>query len=112
MNAHQLKHHFIRGYNDGDGSFYIPKLKNGRKAKQIYFSMRGTPMFLEEVRYILDKECDLEERNKAIRISSGHGCLEYGSNGVISKIRDYLYKDATVYLDRKYQKAMMIKEIL
>ena len=50
MKTHPLKHHFIRGYNDGDGSFYIPKLKDGRTAEQVYFSMRGTPEFLLEVR--------------------------------------------------------------
>jgi hypothetical protein len=103
MKTHPLKHHFIRGYNDGDGSFYIPKLKDGCLSKQIYFSMRGTPEFLKEVRYILEKECDLGARDKEIRISSGHGCLEYGGNGVIKKISDYLYKDAIIYLTRKYK---------
>lgn len=101
MKTHPLKHHFIRGYNDGDGSFYIPKLKDGRKSEQIYFSMRGTPTFLTDVRYILEKECDLEERENPIRISSGHGCLEYGGNGIVKKIVDYLYRDATIYLKRK-----------
>lgn len=102
MKTHPLKHHFIRGYNDGDGSFYIPKLKNGRVAEQIYFSMRGTPQFLTDVRYILEQECDLKERNKDIRISSGHGVLEYGGNNIVDKIASYLYQDATIYLDRKF----------
>lgn len=105
MKDHPLKHHFIRGYNDGDGSFFIPKTKS----KYICFALRGTPEFLKEVRYILEKECDLPERDTEIRVSSGHGVLEYGGNGVVKKIADYLYKDATVYLDRKYQKAMITK---
>ena len=103
MKNNPLKHHFIRGYNDGDGSFYIPKLKDGRKSEQIYFSMRGTPAFLKEVRYIFEQECQLEEREKEIRISSGHGCLEYGGNSIVGKISDYLYKDATIYLLRKFE---------
>lgn len=111
LKTHNLKYHFLRGYNDGDGSFYIPKLKNGRVAEQIYFSMRGTPQFLTDVRYILEQECDLEERNKDIRISSGHGVLEYGGNGIVGKIVDYLYQDATVYLTRKYEIAMMAKKL-
>jgi hypothetical protein len=102
MKTHHLKHHFIRGYNDGDGSFYVPKLAEGKQTKQIYFSMRGTPSFLKDVRYILEQECSLEEREKEIRISSGHGVLEYGGNGVVSKIVDYLYKDANIYLQRKF----------
>jgi intein-encoded DNA endonuclease-like protein len=110
MKTHPLKHHFIRGYNDGDGSFYIPKLKDGREVEQVYFSMRGTPAFLKVARDILEAECHLEERHKCVRISSGHGVLEYGGNGVISKIADYLYKDATIYLPRKREIAMIAKQ--
>ncbi len=109
MKTHPLKNHFLRGYNDGDGSFYIPKLQGGRTVKQVYFSLRGTPEFLKVVRSILEKECELEERNTDIRISSCHGILEYGGNGVISKIADYIYKDATIYLPRKRDIAMMAK---
>lgn len=111
MKVHPLKHHFIRGYNDGDGSFYRPKLPDGKKTEQIYFSMRGTPQFLEVVRDILEEECELEERTKPIRISSGHGVLEYGGNGVISKIADYLYKDAGIYLKRKYEIVRKINNV-
>lgn len=103
---HPLKHHFMRGYNDGDGSFFIPRLAEGRSVKQVYFTLRGTPKFLEVYRSILEKECVLEIRDKPIRISSGHGCLEYGGNGIASKIIDYLYKDATIYLQRKYDIAI------
>lgn len=110
MKTHPLKHHFIRGYNDGDGSFYLGELKDGRTVEQIYFSMRGTPAFLKVVRDILEQECDLEERHKCVRISSGHGILEYGGNGIISKIGDYLYQDATIYLPRKQEIAMMAKQ--
>lgn len=109
MKKHPLKHHFIRGYNDGDGSFYIPKLAEGKVTKQVYFSLRGTTMFLKDVRAILEKECSLEERDKKIRISSGHGVLEYGGNGIVGKIVDYLYKDATIYLPRKRDIAMKSK---
>lgn len=102
MITHPLKHHFIRGYNDGDGSFYVPKLQNGRTVEQLYFSLRGTPQLLETVRYILEQECNLEHRDKPIRISSGHGVLEYGGNNIVNKICDYLYMDANIYLTRKY----------
>jgi len=109
MKTHPLKRHFIRGYNDGDGSFYLGELKDGRTVEQVYFAMRGTPAFLKVVRDILEKECGLEERHKCVRISSGHGTLEYGGNGVISQIADYLYQDATIYLPRKRDIAMMAK---
>src|ERR1035437_2867433 len=108
MKTHPLKHHFIRGYNDGDGSFYINKYEG--KVDQIYFSMRGTVSFLKDIRSVLEKECDLKERAKDIRISSGCGVLEYGGNGIVSKITDYLYKDATIYLPRKRDIAMKAKQ--
>lgn len=110
MKTHAFKHHFIRGYNDGDGSFYKPRLPDGKYTEQIYFSLRGTPAFLTDVRYILERECDLEKRDGAIRISSGHGVLEYGGNGVVKKIVSYLYRDATTYLPRKRDTAMMAKQ--
>lgn len=110
MKTHPLKHHFIRGYNDGDGSFFTPKLPNGRTVEQVHFAMRGTPAFLKVVRDILEDECELQERHKCIRISSGHGVLEYGGNGVIKEIAKWLYKDAAVYLPRKYDIAMMAKQ--
>jgi hypothetical protein len=110
MKVHPLKHHFIRGYNDGDGSFYLGELKEGRTIEQVYFSMRGTPAFLKVTRDILEQECGLEDRHKCIRISSGHGILEYGGNGIISRIFDYLYQDATIYLPRKRDIAIMTKQ--
>lgn len=100
MKDHPLKHHFLRGYNDGDGSFYW-QLSEGRKEKQLCFSLRGTPEFLTDVRSILEQECNLKVRDNPIRISSNHGVLEYGGNGITKKICDYLYQDATIYLDRK-----------
>ena len=102
MKNHSLKHHFLRGYNDGDGSFYWA-LSKGKIEKQLYFSLRGTTEFLMSVRDILEKECNLPHRETEIRISSGHGVLEYGGNKVVKKICNFLYKDATIYLDRKYE---------
>jgi hypothetical protein len=103
MVTHPLKHHFIRGYNDGDGSFYIPKLQNGRTVEQLYFSMRGTPQFLQVIREIVEQECNLEHRKNPIRISSGHGVLEYGGNHIIEKLAKYIYQNATIYLPRKHK---------
>lgn len=104
---HPLVHHFMRGYNDGDGSFYIQnKTKN---ILQIYFSLRGTPPFLHIYRSILERECELEPRTKTVRVNTGIGVLEYGGNGVVGKIAKFLYRDATVMLDRKYD---IVKELI
>lgn len=105
--THDLLPHFIRGYNDGDGSFYWNK-KAGR-ADQLYFSMRGNSEYLLKIRKVLEKECSLVERIKPIRISSGHGVLEYGGNLILKRICNYLYKNSTIYLDRKFE---IIKHLL
>jgi hypothetical protein len=84
-------------------------LQKGKKTTCTFFSLRGTSEFLTIVREIFEKDIGLEERTRPIRISSGHGALEYGGNGIVSKITDYLYKDATIYLERKYEIASMAK---
>jgi hypothetical protein len=104
---HPLVSHFMRGYNDGDGCFFNQKHKT--KADQVMFSLRGTPKFLTTFREILEEKCDLKERTKPIRISSGHGALEYGGNGILKNICQFLYRDATIYLPRKYD---IIKHLL
>ena len=109
---HPLVHHFMRGYNDGDGSFFVGKLQEGRTVEQIYFSLRGTVEFLTIFRSILEEKCELDIREKAIRENTGIGVLEYGGNGILSKITDYLYKDATIYLPRKRDIAMKAKKVI
>lgn len=104
---HPMVNHFMRGYFDGDGSFHT-QLQKGRKTEQLYFGTRGTSEFLTVFRTILERECKLNPRDTEIRISSGCGMLEYGGNGVLKKISDFLYKDATIWLDRKYEFVMAL----
>jgi transposase len=99
--GHDLVHHFMRGYFDGDGSFFLSKPKGGRTIKQVHFNLRGTTEFLETYRSILERECGLSERTKVIRTNNGIGALEYGGNIVVGKIARFLYKNADIYLDRK-----------
>jgi hypothetical protein len=103
---HPLVNHFMRGYNDGDGSFFLNK---GVNVSQVYFGLRGTQPFLHIYRSILERECKLEPRIKTIRVNTGIGVLEYGGNGIVGKIAKFLYKDASIMLDRKYQ---IVKDLL
>lgn len=88
--------HFVRGYFDGDGSV------SGDKQKQFCFV--GTIDFLLPLQQILVKELNfsktkLDRRHKDIdnNIRSLRYC---GVNQCIT-FRDWLYKDATIYLERK-----------
>ena len=92
-----LIRHFVRGYFDGDGSV------SGDKQKQ--FNLVGTINFLLPLQQILIEELGFsktkldqryKERDNEIR------SLRYcGINQCIT-FRDWLYKDATIYLERKY----------
>jgi intein/homing endonuclease len=105
---HPLKNHFMRGYFDGDGSFYLQHQYN----KKICFGLRGTVKFLIDYRSILEKECEFPVRINAMPISGGCGLLGYGGNKNIIKISNFLYKDATIYLDRKKKIALKAEGLL
>jgi hypothetical protein len=97
-----MVHHFMRGYFDGDGSFYWSNPET--KSPQEYFSLRGTVEFLTTYRSILESNNLVTVRNKPIRTNNGIGVLEYGGNKVVNLIKDFLSKDATIELDRKWGK--------
>ena len=91
-----LIRHFVRGYFDGDGS-----VSNGKTAQ---VDVIGTISFLLPLQDILFKELSLnrtvlnqryKERDNEIR------SLQIGGNNQCIKFRDWLYKDATIYLERK-----------
>jgi hypothetical protein len=109
MKYHPLRHHFIRGYIDGDGSFYHATGK-GKKVKQVFFSVRGTTAFLTSLRSTLEADLNLEERTKDIRFNNGIGVLEYGGNRLCKALAEYLYEDATIYLERKKEAAFAFQD--
>ncbi len=92
-----LQRHFVRGYFDGDGSV------SGDKQKQ--FNLVGTINFLLPLQQILIEELGfsktkLDQRHKE-RDNEIRSLRYCGINQCIT-FRDWLYKDATIYLERKY----------
>lgn len=87
-----LMHHFMRGYFDGDGYF-----TNTEKTLSLGFI--GTEDFLNGA----IEEFDLK-RNKLYEIHKGGNNLRYimGGKKDIENFLNLMYKDATIYLDRKY----------
>lgn len=95
-----LESHFIRGLYDGDGSFYI-KNKN-MKTPQKAIAFMGNSILLTEVKKIL--EYNLQLNDTKIRQSTNSNKiseLRYGGNKQISRISEYLYKNAHIYLNHK-----------
>jgi uncharacterized protein YktA (UPF0223 family) len=96
--------HFIRGVFDGDGCISLNKLKNG--TKKTLFSIIGYRPFISAINEIITNKCNLN-CNKLIDYknkSSDIATLAYSGCRQNMKIREYLYKDAKIYLKRKYNK--------
>lgn len=81
-----LKHHFVRGYFDGDG--YISPTK-------AYMNLCGGLDILTNFNHIFNDICTIAK-------IKGTYCLTKSTKQFISDLYYYLYKDATVYLIRKY----------
>ena len=94
-----LLNHFLRGYFDGNGS--IIKSTNG-----LTLQLASSNLFLEGLmKFLLDK---FNIRPKKIYHPKKSKSQEWGTwkcvNDEARIALDYLYKDATIYLERKYQK--------
>lgn len=98
-----LKKHFMRGYVDGDGCLCCTD-------KTYCFSFVGTKSFINEaISFFNWKPCKLDTAGQAY-------VWRCADKKKVPYYLDYLYKDAKIYLDRKfinYQKMSLpyIKEI-
>lgn len=109
---YELIRHFIRGYIDGDGSIKMAKPERGKKSKKFTVSILGTEdilIFISE--YFLEnglvrKVNSFGKRRSAQVVSH----VEYGGNIQAQKILDHLYDGATVFLERKHNRYLMLKE--
>lgn len=96
-----LVNHFIRGFFDGNGSIY--KHKNKKEFTNFNIDLISSPMFCLECKEYLENKLGIHlssfyvNKNKNMRISCG-------GNQQVKKLMDYLYKDATIYLYRKYDR--------
>lgn len=98
----EYMNHFLRGYFDGDGfiSDYAPK--PGMRPR---FSVVGNKEFIEGFQLELIKGTNLNLNKLMNHAKTGNlRTLEYGGTNVVKTIREYLYKDATIFLERKKQR--------
>jgi hypothetical protein len=95
---HPLAHHFMRGYFDGDGSFYLNK---EHSKERIVFSLRGTISFLSNYKKLLLQKCDLKSISEP-KSNNGIGQLCFKGQEDVKNIIKFIYKDSTIFLERKY----------
>lgn len=97
-----LYHHYLRGLVDGDGCFYVSK-----RDDQKGFSLCSSKKVVDEVQKYLLSNIDL---NKT-KIDEKTNCayVKYKGNLSTRKIANFLYKGATIFLERKRNTAFGIK---
>lgn len=95
-----LYSHFIRGYFDGDGSVSFSS-----KNSNCIATITSTDSFCKTIQSILQSELnihagvyDASNKNNITKVTSISG------KNQVKKFLDYIYKDADLYLERKYQK--------
>ena len=99
----ELRSHFIRGYFDGDGS--INKYsREGKNYNEWEISFTSSKDFLNQILKELNKKRNLYSCGNNFRI-----CFKARQD--IEDIINYLYKDATIYMDRKMEKAKEFKAL-
>ena len=92
-----LKRHFIRGYFDGDGGIYR------QKEKGICADITSNITFVNQLGEYLESigihnTISIEKNKPCI------GKVHFYSKDACKKLYEYFYKDATIYLERKYKR--------
>lgn len=95
-----LVRHFIRGYFDGDGTVCERKHKKGPSDLACSFTC-GNQTFLESIRKIL-----FENNINSYIVQTNENKVYLSLAGLQNpdNFLKYIYKDATIYLDRKFEK--------
>ena len=88
----ELDRHFIRGFMDGDGSFYY-------KRDVLVFSLVGTKSILESIQQILHKELDIVP-TKLIKHVTEVYYLRIGHKNTL-KLREWIYNNCSIAMERK-----------
>jgi len=105
---------FIRGYFDGDGgiSYWIPNTKNNTNWKKFSINFCGTTDIINNISKILKEKfnCCPAISDRFPDRNNNNLQLSICGNRVVKNILEWLYKDAKTYMDRKYQKFLLLLE--
>lgn len=98
-------HSYVRGYFDGDGSVIIRKYKINHFGT-LCISMLGNETFLSEIQSIFISLGCSKTKLSLAKPKTNSQTFQYskGGNKQVRLIYNYLYKEASVYLERKFLK--------
>ncbi len=99
-----LINHFIRGYFDGDGSIFS-YLDTYDNRQRYCMEIIGTEEFLSIINKIISEKCSIKQ-TRLHNVNRVPGLTRISYKGVDSliKIREFLYKNATIYLTYKFER--------
>lgn len=122
----ELIHHFIRGYFDGDGCVWNGKRKkmivkdlstsSGTREKIVHnvkFTFTGSIYFINSLQDLLIKEGIVHRKTKLNTSKRKIGnepwaTMEYSGRKQMKNLFNFMYKNATIYGNRKYNKFLEI----
>lgn len=99
----ELQRHFIRGYYDGDGGTWVSK-ENDKHAATC--KILGTFEFCHAMIEIIFNQTGLKFSEPYRQPSHSHinmYSINKAGNRTVCEFLDWLYKDAFIYLDRKFE---------
>jgi len=100
LTNHPLLPHFLRGFIDGDGCYTYRYNNKSPTITGIRISLIGNPLVVNQIFKIIKDKCQVNTgycHNKSINTAQ----FEFEAKDDVTKIVNYLYNDATIYLDRK-----------
>ena len=106
---HPLVHHFMRGYFDGDGCISKNSALNRKDDYKI--NIIATEKFLITFSEIICKNLNITNNSIVFNKTNNMNYLCYGGNLLVDKVCSYLYKDAKVFLKRKFDLWQKCKDL-
>lgn len=97
--------HYIRGFIDGDGCFYINK-KN--KNKKCFEMIAYNEIILRDIQSVFLKNNIM---SKIYTKQNGNKKLGVYENKSLIELYHYLYDDATIFMKRKHDKSLKISKL-
>ena len=101
--------HFVRGYFDGDGSISITT-----KTRQARIGIVGTDVFCRKIKEIINDETEIMPQIRKAKKESKNNTVElyFGGNYQVIEFMNWMYKDSNIFLKRKWDKFINLKDIV
>ena len=100
--------HFIRGYFDGDGSVYLNKSKRNYS---LCVNFIGTYDFLNELNNYFIENLDNYTKTNIYKKENGNSYFILKTRNQATSILDFLYNDSSIFLERKFNKYINLKQM-